>query len=228
MKLYPLFVVFALSACYSGEAPLDDAAIKDAQTEQIVDTETEPPIRFQESEEDLQANAEVAQSSINPLENDLRGLEVAFRLPEAFAIKPGGALFSIEMNDLEGNALLTEVFDLEPAPGLSLDSFWAEQREGFRIDTFRLSPSDHDRMAATEAALIARRDAAPGQSMLNIQGEAKSCTQPGMTAPDTYSLTLYFRTAADVGFVPLTGEMLMDKPEDGPFLIFWDLCEQAG
>ncbi len=223
---YILTALAGFCCACSAQAPGSEAAPESTASEAPVEVEAADtgPIRFAESTEELDARAVAAESSINPLENDLRGLEVAFRHHKAFRIKPDGAVFEMDLADLDGNILLDEDFILEPTSGVESDMLSAEAREASVIRTFRLAEADKPRMAAADAQLKQRKAEAPGQNTLNLSGGTYSCAEPEETAPDVYSLSMYFRTAEDRDFVPMMGEMLIDKVADSPFAGFWVDC----
>ncbi|MEM6534944.1 MAG: hypothetical protein AAF613_04805 [Pseudomonadota bacterium] len=97
--------------------------------------------------------------------------------------------------------------------------------EGFYTRTYRLADNDMARMRAVEQVLVQRKAEAPGESVLNLGGGAVSCVRLGAEPPDAYSLTMYFRTAGEVDFVPMTTEIVMERFEAGPMAEFWRTCQ---
>ncbi len=214
----------------ASEAPQTEAPVEAEAPDQTTGAATEEvaaenmPMRFAGSEEEMERLAEVAESSINPLENDLSNLEVAFRYHEAFRIKQDGASFKLELSDLDETLLRSENFILEPTFAVQSALLNNESRPTFNIATYKLTDEDKVRMQQTQAFLNQRKVEAPGESSLSLMGETKACAEPGTTPPEIYSLTMYFRSASDVDFVPLTVEMELDRVEGSPFEAFWEPC----
>ncbi|MEC7289344.1 MAG: hypothetical protein VXW22_04530, partial [Pseudomonadota bacterium] len=92
--------------------------------------ETPPDLPFeaealQNMDEDA---AEAIIGSVNPLENDLRGLELAIRLHNAFIIEPDGAVFELGVTDGTGASRIDEDFVLIETEDVSSPTLADAQR----------------------------------------------------------------------------------------------------
>jgi len=189
------------------------------------DTAIDPPITIDASADELETNAEQVKASMNPLENDLRGLEIAVRLHEAFRIKSDRANFELGVNDPQGITRADEIFDLVKTTGIETDALKAAEKPGFYIKTFKLAEADHERMQATEKILMELREAAPGQNELKFNAYAVTCVEPGITPPDTYRYMVMVRSSPLVDFVTLASEVSIERGGTGVPEELWSECE---
>ena len=184
------------------------------------------PVNIEDFTDMDEEKAEEIIGSINPLENDLRGLDVAIRLHQGFVIKPDGAFFQLGVTNGAGEELLDEEFTLLETFGVENATLTAEQRDDFVIRTFELDPEDYPRMQARDMVLQELKRTSPGENLLRFNAGAKTCANPDLETPDQYRLALFVRTAPDVDFVPLsTGDLIVDRDNAGPFAFAWDACE---
>ncbi len=212
------YLVFAglilTSACF---APTD------AQDNELPD---DFPINIEDMKQFDEAEAEAVIGSINPLENDLRGLEVAIRLHQGFLIKPEGAVFNLGVTDRAGQSRLQEEFVLIPTDQIEFRNLTAEQRDDFRFWTYRLDPTDHPRMEAGDAVLQELKRVAPGENQLTFNAQAYTCANPNLETPEQYRIAMFVRTAPDVDFVPLSaGDLIVDQDNAGIFEFAWEPCD---
>ena len=185
------------------------------------------PINVEDMEKFDEEAAEKAIGSLNPLENDLRGLEIAIRLHEGFLIKPNGAIFNLGVTDGAGETRLDEEFVLIKTSDVEAPIFTTEAREDFKFWTYRLDPQDYARMQAGDMILQELKRSAPGENQLNFNAQAKTCANPDLETPDEYRLAMFARTAADVDFVPISaGDMIVEQENAGIFEFAWDNCER--
>lgn len=170
--------------------------------------------------------AEAILGSINPLENDLRGLEVAIRMHYGFRIKPDGAVFQLGVTDGAGETRLDEEFILVETTDVSAPSLQAAAREGFYIRTFKLDEADYDRMRAGDLLLQELKRTAPGENQLKFNAGAYTCADPEYDTPDEYRFAMFVRSAPDVDFVPLSnGDVVVAKDTAGPLAAAWEPCD---
>ena len=211
---YLLFAGFILiSACF---APTD------AQDNDIPD---DFPINVEDMKQFDEADADAVIGSINPLENDLRGIEVAIRMHQGFLIKPEGSVFNLGVKDGAGETRLDEAFVLIEADDVALDNLIREQRDSFRFWTYRLDPADYPRMQAGDAVLQELKRTAPGENQLTFNAQAFTCANPDLETPDQYRIAMFVRTASDVDFVPMSaGDLVVDKDNAGVFAFAWEPC----
>jgi len=147
-------------------------------TAQEISVPEELPFNVEDMEKFNEEDAEKVIGSLNPLENDLRGLEVAMRLHRGFLIKPEGAIFNLGVTDGAGETRLDEAFVLIETSGVEAPTLTAEQREGFEFWTYRLDPKDYARMQAGDALLQELKRVAPGQNQLTFNAQAYTCANP--------------------------------------------------
>lgn len=197
---------------------------------QMVD-ETGPPAMplTVEGLEDMdEAAAEAIIGSINPLDNDLRGLEVAIRMHEGFLIREAGALFELGVTDSEGVTRLDEDFTLVATTGVDSDLLREAARQDFYIRTFKLDAADYARMQAADLILQDMKRTSTGNNQLKFNAGAKTCAHPDIATPDEYRFAVFVRTAPDVDFVPLSsGDIVMSKGTAGPLSFAWEPCQAA-
>ena len=185
------------------------------------------PINVEDMEKFDEAAAEKVIGSLNPLENDLRGLEIAVRLHEGFLIKPNGAIFNLGVTDGAGVTRLDEEFVLIRTSDIEAPIFTSEQRDSFEFWTYRLDPADYGRMQAGDLILQELKRSAPGENQLTFNAQANTCANPDLETPDEYRLAMFARTAADVDFVPLSaGDLIVEKDNAGIFEFAWEPCER--
>ncbi len=190
--------------------------------------ETPPDLPFeaealQNMDEDA---AEAIIGSVNPLENDLRGLELAIRLHNAFVIEPDGAVFELGVTDGTGASRIDEDFVLIETEDVSSPTLADAQRQDFYIGTFKLSESDFERMAASDVILQDLKTNSPGENTLTFNATVHTCAATDIVTPDEYRFAMFVRTAPNVDFVSLSGgDVIVQKENAGPFLHAWDPCE---
>lgn len=170
------------------------------------------------------AELEAGIASVNPLENDLRGLEMALRLPDAFEVKADGAVLNLQVVSDTDGLVIDEKFVLAEAQ--IPDAVFAAPlaASGFTVHWFRLSPADHDRMADTQARMMAIREASPGQNELSFDTGAATCVSAGQAPPEVYRYSVYLRSAPTVSFVSLGGDMDIARATAGALSPLWDPC----
>ena len=193
-------------------------------TPEVAATEAYPEIRFAGTEINAEDMEGVLLGSINPFENDLRGLEVAIRLREEFRTKSDGVKFVFAVMNAEGEKPLDETFDLEPTSGIDSLMIASQQREGFYIRTYRLAETDKPRMAEADTTLQALKATSTGGNELQFQAEALTCVEPDVAMPEAYSLTMYVRTHSGVDFIALNQELLIDNRPDGSMAAMFEVC----
>ncbi len=184
-----------------------------------------PPISIDMSEEDIAEKAETVVSSVNPLENDLRQLEIAIRMHNAFRIKPDGALFNLGVTDGSGIVRLDEEFVLIETFGIKNQVLETATKPDFYIRTYKLAEDDYARMQDAEAILQQLRKDSPGQNELKFNAQAKTCVEPSKQAPNTHRYTMFARTASDVDFISLFGEASIERGGIGVPDQIWSPCE---
>jgi len=195
---------------------------------QMVD-ETEPPkmpLTVEGLEDMDEAAAEAIIGSVNPLENDLRGLEVAIRMHDGFLIRDDGAVFELGVTDGEGVTRLDEEFSLVETTGVDSDLLREAARQNFYIRTFKLGSADHARMQAADLILQEMKRTSTGNNQLKFNAGAYTCANPDIATPDEYRFAIFVRTAPDVDFVPLSsGDIVMNKDQAGPLSFAWEPCQ---
>jgi len=214
MKNFFLGCIILVAACSDPITPSAETDVADF------------PVQFEAFDEMNEEKAEAIVGSINPLENDLRNLEVAVRLHNGFRVKPEGAVFELGVVDGAGETRLDETFILIETFGVTSPSLQAAAREDFAIRTFRLNEADYDRIHAGDQLLQELKRTAPGENQLKFNAGAYTCANPEVAAPEEYRIALFVRSAPDVDFVPLSnGDMIMTRETAGPLASAWDPCE---
>ncbi len=217
MRIPAITVILLLGAC----APAADQS--DSETAIAAPT---PPTEVSDRQA-VDSLSEQAVGSINPFENDLRGLEVAIRLRDEFRTHPDGVKFEFGVVTAQGDKPLDEVFTLEPTSGIDSLMIASQQREGFHIRTYRLTEADKPRMAAADATLQALKAASTGGNELQFQAVALTCVEPEVKPPEAYSLTLYVRTHTNVDFIALSGEIRLDRKDEEAVSEIFEVCASA-
>lgn len=216
MRIFTVAAILALAAC----GPATEATAPDSAAPGAVETEETADAIIEMIE------LEVDQiGSIDPFENDLRGLEVAIRLRDEFRTQPDGVKFEFAVVNAQGERPLDEAFDLEQTHGVESALIATEQREGFYIRTYKLAEADMPRMGTADATLQALKAASTGGNELHFQAVALTCVEPDVALPDSYSLTLYVRTHTGVDFITLNQEVLLDRSPDGAMADVFGVCE---
>jgi hypothetical protein len=167
---------------------------------------------------------EGAIASINPLENDLRNLEVAVRLADPFEVKDDGAVLLLQVKSDTQGLLVDERFTLARAPGAANSFTEALAVPGFTLHPFKLAPADGERMAAAQARMLEIREAAPGQNELTFEAAVFSCVGGGQPAPETYKFGVYVRSAPTVEYVSLGGDMEVARGNAGTMDDLFNPC----
>lgn len=185
----------------------------------------EMPIHIEGMDDMDEEKAEEILGSINPLENDLRGLEVAVRMHNGFRIKPEGVVFELGVIDGAGEVRLDETFTLIETFNVDSPTLVDAVRDGFFIRTFELNEADHDRIHAGDLLLQELKRTAPGENQLKFNAGVYTCANPSAETPDEYRFSIYVRSAADVDFIPLSnGDVVMTRENAGPLAIAWEPC----
>lgn len=213
-SLLPAILFVALAAC----SPAEDPA-----TELTAETPPEMPLRMADPEADMEDIAEDVIGSMNPLENDLRGLEVAVRLRDEFRISTSGVEFELRATGPDGDAKVDELFKMSETTGVESALLSAEARDGFYVRTFELAETDKPAIATADTVLQTMKEETPGQNELTFQAIANTCVEPD-TSPEQYSLTIYVRSHPGVDFVTLSSEWIMDKGEEGLAEMMFRAC----
>lgn len=214
MKNFFLGCIILVAACSDPITPSAETDVADF------------PVQFEAFDEMNEEKAEAIVGSINPLENDLRNLEVAVRLHNGFRVKPEGAVFELGVVDGAGETRLDETFILIETFGVTSPSLQAAAREDFDIRTFRLNEADYDRIHAGDQLLQELKRTAPGENQLKFNAGAYTCAKPEVAAPEEYRMALFVRSAPDVDFVPLSnGDVIVTRETAGPLASAWDPCE---
>ncbi|MEO1661625.1 MAG: hypothetical protein AAFR51_11600 [Pseudomonadota bacterium] len=183
------------------------------------------PLKVEGLEDLDEAEIEAMMSSVNPLENDLRGLEVAIRMHEGFVIKPDGAFFMLGLTDGAGDIQLDEEFTLIETQGVTSPTLSEAARDAFFIRTYELDPADHDRIRAADMLLQEIKRTSTGDNQLTFNAGAKTCASNDTAAPEEYRIAIFVRTAPDVDFIPLSaGDVVMTKENAGPLSEMWSPC----
>ncbi|MDJ0920582.1 MAG: hypothetical protein QNI84_05600 [Henriciella sp.] len=202
----PILFALAIAACSPAEPPVSDLTAEEPPVEM--------PLRLADEDADMEEIADSVIGSINPLENDLRGLEVAVRLRDEFRITDTGVEFELKATGPDGQTKVDELLKLRETSGIESELLNAEAREGFYITTFALEDADKPAIAAADSVLQVMREEAPGQNDLTFQAIAHTCVEPA-SSPEQYSLTLFVRSHPDVDFVTLSNEWIMDRGDEG-------------
>lgn len=185
----------------------------------------ELPIQIEGLEDMDEAKAEEIIGSINPLENDLRGLEVAVRMHDGFRIKSDGVVFELGVTDGAGETRLDEEFILVETSGIESPILTDAARDGFFIRTFKLDQSDYDRMRAGDLVLQDLKRTSPGENQLKFNAGVYTCANPDTETPDEYRFAMFVRSAPDVDFIPLSnGDVVMARSSAGPLAAAWEPC----
>lgn len=184
------------------------------------------PVRADGMEALDEDTIEALVGSINPLENDLRGLEVAIRMHDGFLIKPDGARFELGVVDGNGDTRLDEVFTLVETVGVNSETLRNAARDEFYVRTYKLDEADYDRIHSSDLVLQELKRTAPGENQLKFNAGASTCANPEGETPDEYRFEIFVRTAPDVDFITLTnGDVVMEKEHAGILAQAWDPCE---
>lgn len=214
MRRFAFTALMLATAC---SAPTDPISAQETPT---------MPIRVDGMESVDEAEIETLVSSINPLENDLRGLEVAIRMHNGFLIKPDGARFELGVIDGSGDTRLDEEFTLVETADIVSETLQNATREGFYIRTYKLDEADYDRIHRSDLVLQELKRTAPGENQLKFNAGAITCANPSGETPDEYRFEIFVRTAPDVDFITLTnGDVVMEKENAGALTRAWDPCE---
>lgn len=183
------------------------------------------PIQVEGLEDMDEEKAEEIIGSINPLENDLRGLEVAVRMHQGFRIKSNGVVFQLGVTDGSGATRLDEEFILVDTSGIDSPTLRDAARESFFVRTFTLDAADYDRMRAGDLVLQELKQTAPGENQLKFNAGVYTCANPDIETPDEYRFAMFVRSASDVDFIPLSnGDVVMTRANAGPLAAAWDPC----
>ncbi len=207
--------VLVLAACNQAEAPAAGGTAPD---------EPAAVLRLADPSIDMEAANERMMGSLNPFENDLRGLEVAIRLKNEFRTKTDGVEFEFQVTTATGEMPLNEVFQLTRTSGIDSPLITSERREGFYIHTYALAEADKPRMQTADRTLKALKAASTGGNELTFQAIAHTCVEPEMVVPEIYSLTVFMRSHPDVDFVTLSEEWLADRQKTGPLAVLFEAC----
>ena len=184
------------------------------------------PIQIEGMEDMDEEKAEEIIGSINPLDNDLRGLEVAVRMHEGFRIKNDGVVFELGVIDRAGETRLDEEFILVETSGIDSQTLRDAAREGFFIRTFTLDEADYERMQAGDLILQELKENTPGENQLKFNAGVYTCANPDADTPDEYRFAMFVRSAPDVDFIPLSnGDVVMSRSNAGPLSAAWNPCE---
>lgn len=183
------------------------------------------PIQVEGMENMDEAKAEEIIGSINPLENDLRGLEVAVRMHQGFRIKSDGVVFELGVTDGAGETRLDEEFILVETSGIESPTLTTAARDGFFVRTFALDQADYDRMRAGDLVLQELKRTSPGENQLKFNAGVYTCANPDLETPDEYRFAMFVRSAPDVDFIPLSnGDVVMNRSRAGPLAAAWEPC----
>lgn len=214
--LLPALIMLALAACSPAEPPVSNLTADEPPIEM--------PLRMADDTIDMEEVAESVIGSINPLENDLRGLEVAVRLRDAFRISTSGVQFELRATGPDGDAKVDHLFQMTETEGVESALLASEARDGFYIRTFELEETDKPIVAAADATLQVMKEDTPGQNELTFQAIANTCVEPS-AAPEQYSLTVYVRSHPSVDFVTLSSEWIMDRSNEGLAEMLFRECD---
>lgn len=218
MRLLLLGLALLTAACGQTTAPETEAA--------VIEITSDLPISPVSSDAELEANAREVMASINPLENDLRDLEIAVRLKDAFQIKTTrGVEFELSVTMGDGTVPIDETFVLTSDETIESSVLNAAQREGFYVARLRLDPNDRARMGAAGDRLQELRENSNGTNELVFNATAFTCVPTDADAPYTYSLTVFARTSPDVEFITLSDEWLVERSDMAGVRELWDKCD---
>ena len=183
-------------------------------------------MRFADPEADFEADVKKAAGSINPLENDLRDIEIVFRLHEAFLISERRqAELVLRVDTSSGQVAIDEVFELIQIEKTNTPFLESETRDEFYMAGIALNEGDKVRMGETQQTLERLKQTSDGNNALSLNAVAYTCASPEGEVPDVYSATTYIRTHPDVDFIPLSSELLVDKTDDPAIAALWNVCE---
>ncbi|MEO1553641.1 MAG: hypothetical protein AAFR82_06860 [Pseudomonadota bacterium] len=214
MKKFALSAACLVMACSGPSDPYGTSTTADL------------PIQVEGLEDMNQEKAEEIIGSINPLENDLRGLEVAVRMHDGFRIKSDGVVFELGVIDGAGATRLDEEFTLVETSVTDSAMLQGAAREGFFIRTFTLDEADYGRMRAGDLILRELKQTAPGENQLKFNAGVFTCANPNAETPDEYRFAMFVRSAPDVDFIPLSnGDVVMAKANAGPLAAAWEPCD---
>lgn len=187
------------------------------------------PIQIEGMDDMNEEKAEEIIGSINPLENDLRGLEVAVRMHNGFRIKKEGVVFELGAIDGAGEIRIDEAFTLEETFNVDSPTLQDAAREAFFIRTYKLSEADHGRMHAGDLILQDLKRTSPGENQLKFNAGVFTCANPDAETPDEYRFAMFVRSASDVDFIPLSnGDVVMTRENAGPLAVAWEPCTDQG
>lgn len=213
MRYFIVASLLLAVACSAQSAPPSD------------EIEADLPINIEDLDDMDEETAEAIIGSINPLENDLRGLEVAIRVHQGFLIKPDGAFFMLGVIDGGGETRLDEEFIMVETTGIESESLTAQEREDFTIETFTLDTADHGRMNAADLILQELKRTSTGENQLTFNAGARTCANPDLDTPDQYRIAFFVRSSPDVDFIPLSaGDLIVEKEDAGAFEFAWEDC----
>ena len=211
-----------LAAC----VPAEDVGA----TPPAADTPAAEPDMFEDgnrplgmSDENIE-RMERALPSVNPLENDLRDLEAAVQMTEAFRIKPEGVRLSFSAKLSDGTVPFDEVFFMEPMDMVESATVAEHTKADHHLSMYRLAAADKLRMAAAQTALNELKANSDGNNQLNFGIEAISCREPAAAEDAPYSLSVFFRTHPDTDFIPMYMDMVMNKDDQFAVPQFWEPC----
>lgn len=184
------------------------------------------PLKVEGMEDLDDAELEEMMSSVNPLENDLRGLEVAIRLHEGFVIREDGAFFQLGLINGAGENLIDEDFTLIETADIASQTLTDAQRDGFFMRTYKLDPADHDRIRAADILLQDVKQTSTGDNQLKFNAGAKTCANVDAATPEEYRIAIFVRSAPDVDFIPMSaGDIILTKENAGPLAEMWTPCD---
>lgn len=215
MRKLAFLTLFGLVACSQDPAP----PAAETPTPDI-------PLQMANPDADMEAIAEKALGSVNPLENDLRGLEVAVRLRDAFRISTSGVDFDLKVTDGQGNVPIDESFSLVETNGIDSPTLDSAARDGFYVRTYKLSERDGILMGAADEILQRLKSQSTGDNELTFQAVAHSCVEPDAAEPNEYSLTMYVRSHPDVDFVTLSEEWIVERGTSGIPSAIFEICAE--
>jgi len=92
------------------------------------------------------------------------------------------------------------------------------------LKTFQLKEADHPRIQASNVLLNQLKRDNAGENKLKFNATILTCADPNLSTPEIYSFSVFVRTAPDVDFVPLSGNINIPKETAGAFRMAWDPC----
>lgn len=212
MRIWLIALAGLVAACGQPSQPTDTQA------------EIETPIRIVEEEAVLDENIEKTMGSMNPLENDLRDLEIGIRLKDEFVLTEKGAEFVLKATMSNGDVPIDEVLKLERVSDIESALLAAEARDGFYMATFHLRDEDKRRVQAAQTILGELKKTSDGNNDLTFNAIAYTCVAEGVEPSDVYSLTIYARSHPGVEFIPLGSEIEIARSEMPGVAELWDSC----